>query len=222
MSRTVLITGCSSGFGRLTARTFQDAGWNVVATMRAPERVPELADHDRMLVLRLDVTDLPVRHRRCADQQSDRCRRGDADCDDGAGQAPGIPGPARRHARAPVCRLTGRAPDDPMGRFARLCEMSKSRSLVKWGIPTALLIVLIVAVAGALATRKTFLVEIWIPAPPEAVWAVLIDTGAYPQWNPVFVEVDGAYAEGETVLNKVPRARRRHPGNDRDSGDPSS
>ena len=57
MTRTVLITGCSSGFGRLTARTFQDAGWNVVATMRAPERVPELADHDRMLVLKLDVTD---------------------------------------------------------------------------------------------------------------------------------------------------------------------
>ena len=66
------------------------------------------------------------------------------------------------------------------------------RSLVKWGVPAAVLIVLIVAVAGALATRKTFLVEIWIPAPPEAVWEVLIDTGAYPQWNPVFVEVDGA------------------------------
>ena len=57
MTRTVLITGCSSGFGRLTARTFPDAGWNVVATMRAPERVPELTDHDRILVLRLDVTD---------------------------------------------------------------------------------------------------------------------------------------------------------------------
>ena len=81
--------------------------------------------------------------------------------------------------------------------------MSKSRSLVKWGVPTALLIVLVVAVAGALATRKTFHVEIWIPAPPEAVWEVLIDTRAYPQWNPVFVEVDGAYAAGETVLNRV-------------------
>ena len=57
MTRTVLITGCSSGFGRLTARTFQDTGWNVVATMRAPERVPELANDDRMLVLKLDVTD---------------------------------------------------------------------------------------------------------------------------------------------------------------------
>ena len=59
--------------------------------------------------------------------------------------------------------------------------MSKSRSLVRWGISTAVLIVLIVVVAGALATRKTFHVAIWIPAPPEAVWEVLIDTGAYPQ-----------------------------------------
>ena len=57
MTRTVLITGCSSGFGKLTAWTFHDKGWNVVATMRAPERVPELADDDRMLVLKLDVTD---------------------------------------------------------------------------------------------------------------------------------------------------------------------
>ncbi len=81
--------------------------------------------------------------------------------------------------------------------------MSKPRSLVKWGVPAAVLIVLIVAVTGTLATRKTFLVEIWIPAPPEAVWEVLIDTRAYPQWNPVFVGVNGAYAEGETVLNRV-------------------
>ncbi len=81
--------------------------------------------------------------------------------------------------------------------------MTKSRSLVKWGVPTTVLIVLIVAVIGALTTRKTFLVEIWIPAPPEAVWEVLIDTQAYPQWNPVFVEVEGAYAMGETVMNRV-------------------
>lgn len=81
--------------------------------------------------------------------------------------------------------------------------MSKSWSFVKRGVPTAVLIVLIVAVVGALATRKTFLVEIWVPAPPEAVWEVLIDARAYPQWNPVFVEVDGTYAKGETVLNRV-------------------
>ncbi len=57
MTQTILITGCSSGFGKLTAHTFLKAEWNVVASMRAPEKTPELADGDRMLVLKLDVTD---------------------------------------------------------------------------------------------------------------------------------------------------------------------
>ncbi len=41
MTRTVLITGCSSGFGRLSVQTFLRAEWNVVASMRAPEKAPE-------------------------------------------------------------------------------------------------------------------------------------------------------------------------------------
>ena len=47
--------------------------------------------------------------------------------------------------------------------------MSKYRPLFKWGVPAAVLVVLSIAVAAALATRTSFLVEIWIPAPPEAV-----------------------------------------------------
>ena len=79
------------------------------------------------------------------------------------------------------------------------------RSLVKRGRPALWAILAPVAVAAAVsfATHRTFHVEIAIPASPDAVWKVLIDTGAYPQWNPVFVEVEGAWAEGETVLNKV-------------------
>ena len=42
MKKTVLITGCSSGFGKLAAKTFHDHGWNVVATMRSPERETDL------------------------------------------------------------------------------------------------------------------------------------------------------------------------------------
>ena len=34
MSKTILITGASSGIGKTTARYFQERGWNVVATMR--------------------------------------------------------------------------------------------------------------------------------------------------------------------------------------------
>lgn len=58
MSNTILITGASSGIGRATAKRFQAAGWNVVATMRAPEREHELTSLERVLVQRLDVLDV--------------------------------------------------------------------------------------------------------------------------------------------------------------------
>ncbi|MBZ4398791.1 SDR family oxidoreductase [Myxococcus sp. MISCRS1] len=53
--KTVLITGCSSGYGEATARYFHDQGWNVIATMRTP-RLGELPKSDRLRVLALDVT----------------------------------------------------------------------------------------------------------------------------------------------------------------------
>jgi len=54
--KTVLITGCSSGYGLQTARHFHARGWRVVATMRAPR--PELLPVDeRLRLLALDVTD---------------------------------------------------------------------------------------------------------------------------------------------------------------------
>jgi NAD(P)-dependent dehydrogenase (short-subunit alcohol dehydrogenase family) len=53
--KTVLITGCSSGYGLETARFFHQQGWTVVATMRTPR--PELLPQsDRLRVLALDVT----------------------------------------------------------------------------------------------------------------------------------------------------------------------
>jgi 3-oxoacyl-[acyl-carrier protein] reductase len=58
--KTVLITGSSSGYGRATALHFLERGWNVVATMRSPERVEGLAlseRSERLRSLRLDVTD---------------------------------------------------------------------------------------------------------------------------------------------------------------------
>jgi len=63
---TVLITGCSSGFGRETARFFLDKGWRVVATMRTP-RDGVLPPSDRLRVLALDVTDADS-IRRCVEE----------------------------------------------------------------------------------------------------------------------------------------------------------
>lgn len=57
MAITVFITGTSSGIGRATATLFQAEGWNVVATMRSPEKESELKRPDRVQVARLDVTD---------------------------------------------------------------------------------------------------------------------------------------------------------------------
>jgi NAD(P)-dependent dehydrogenase (short-subunit alcohol dehydrogenase family) len=53
--KTVLITGCSSGYGLATARHFHAQGWNVVATMRTP-REDLLPRSERLRVLGLDVT----------------------------------------------------------------------------------------------------------------------------------------------------------------------
>jgi len=53
--KTVLITGCSSGYGLETARHFHAQGWSVIATMRKP-REDLLPRSDRMRVLALDVT----------------------------------------------------------------------------------------------------------------------------------------------------------------------
>lgn len=58
MNKTILITGASSGIGKATAALFQAKGWNVVATMRAPEKETELSSLDNVLVSRLDVLDL--------------------------------------------------------------------------------------------------------------------------------------------------------------------
>ena len=54
--KTVLITGCSSGYGLATAQRFLDEGWNVVATMRTP-REDVLPPSDRLRLVALDVTD---------------------------------------------------------------------------------------------------------------------------------------------------------------------
>ncbi|MFO6448188.1 SDR family oxidoreductase [Erythrobacter sp. NE805] len=57
-AKTIVITGSSSGIGLATARHFLDKGWQVVATMRDPDDAPSWMADSRVLVLRVDVTDL--------------------------------------------------------------------------------------------------------------------------------------------------------------------
>jgi len=57
MTKTIFISGCSTGIGRMTAQFFQEKGWNVVATVRSsPEEDTELNALKNVLVAALDVT----------------------------------------------------------------------------------------------------------------------------------------------------------------------
>lgn len=57
MKPTILITGASSGIGRASALYFQQAGWNIIASMRSPAAEQELQALENVWVTRLDVTD---------------------------------------------------------------------------------------------------------------------------------------------------------------------
>ncbi|WP_028298241.1 SDR family oxidoreductase [Olivibacter sitiensis] len=62
MAKTVLITGSSSGFGKEAAKLFQKNGWNVIATMRSPEKETELNTLENVLVTKLDVQNIDSIH----------------------------------------------------------------------------------------------------------------------------------------------------------------
>ncbi|MGZ7442997.1 SDR family oxidoreductase [Paenibacillus sp. TH7-28] len=57
MSKTVLITGSSTGLGNTAAKKFANEGWNVVATMRKPDRRLAEENPERIFVTELDVTE---------------------------------------------------------------------------------------------------------------------------------------------------------------------
>lgn len=56
MTKTVLITGASTGIGRATALYFAGKGWNVAATMRDPLKADPALKHPQISVFALDVT----------------------------------------------------------------------------------------------------------------------------------------------------------------------
>lgn len=55
--KTIFITGASTGIGKETAILFAKKGWNVVATMRTPEKGNDLLEYPTIKIVRLDVTD---------------------------------------------------------------------------------------------------------------------------------------------------------------------
>lgn len=57
MTKTVLITGASSGIGKAAALFFASKGWNVAATMRNPEREKDITVYSSVCLLQLDVCD---------------------------------------------------------------------------------------------------------------------------------------------------------------------
>jgi NAD(P)-dependent dehydrogenase (short-subunit alcohol dehydrogenase family) len=56
-TKTVVVTGASSGIGRAAAQLFRDKGWNVAATMRNPAAERELAESAQLKLIALDVQD---------------------------------------------------------------------------------------------------------------------------------------------------------------------
>ena len=55
MTKTMFITGASSGIGKEAAKLFAADGWNVVATMRSPEKEQDLVPSDNLMLTRLDL-----------------------------------------------------------------------------------------------------------------------------------------------------------------------
>lgn len=54
--KTIFITGSSSGIGKAAARLFAERGWQVIATMRTPEKETVLDKYENVALYPLDVT----------------------------------------------------------------------------------------------------------------------------------------------------------------------
>lgn len=67
----------------------------------------------------------------------------------------------------------------------------------KWMV-SGLVILGLLIVAGVLV-RKSVQAEIVINASPAEIWSVITNPGTYGEWNPIFIEYEGTFAEGNTM-----------------------
>ena len=65
---------------------------------------------------------------------------------------------------------------------------------MKWTI--IILVPVVILLVLYLTGRKSVHTEIFIPADPEKIWAVLMDVTGYKEWNPVLIPVEGEFTEG--------------------------
>lgn len=56
MTKTIFITGTSTGIGRACAILFAENGWNVIAGMRTPQKEETLTTYKSILIAQLDIT----------------------------------------------------------------------------------------------------------------------------------------------------------------------
>jgi len=57
--------------------------------------------------------------------------------------------------------------------------------------------------ALACAPRDALTTEVTINAPPAAVWAVLTDAAAYPDWNPFIRHIAGTFTAGARLTTRM-------------------
>ena len=57
--------------------------------------------------------------------------------------------------------------------------------------------------ACALSPKKQISTEVLLPASPDVVWAVLVDTERYSEWNPFIIASEGEVLEGARIINTM-------------------